>query len=314
MSRALLSEPPAKRQRAQGEGDGNADRPGLAEEDQEFQRLEAVSNVQDELNALEEEEAQQVLLVHKAFLKRKRPLYIKRQEAIVQVPDFWLKVPYISDGDQLALSYLEAVAVHKATPAAAAVAASGSTAGAADGDKGRKSGASEEEKEEVSESVGGGGEKLDDDDDVGFRVTFTFRENPFFSNSELWREWEPADEKASFSVVSWKDTDESRDLQSCLLWNLDPALHEETPSFFSIFGDDMEDYELGEALRGDITDNPLDIYMRHDFDAEAPGEEEEGGAAAQPEGDGEGGEYDGGVNQIGGGLEEDGGDTIVDEG
>lgn len=30
-----------------------------------------------------------------------------------------------------------------------------------------------------------------------------------------------------------------------------------------IFGDDMEeDYELGEALRGDITDNPLDIYMR----------------------------------------------------
>jgi len=23
-----------------------------------------------------------------------------------------------------------------------------------------------------------------------------------------------------------------------------------------------EDYELGEALRGDITDNPLEIYMR----------------------------------------------------
>ncbi|CAM9497427.1 unnamed protein product [Ectocarpus sp. 4 AP-2014] len=314
MSRPLLAEPPAKRQRAQGEGDGNADGPGWAEEDQEFQRLEAVSNVQDELNALEEEEAQKVLLVHKTFLKRKRPLYIKRQEAIAQVPDFWLKVPYISDGDQLALSYLEAVAVHKATSTAAAVAASGAAAGAAECDEGRKSGVSEEEKEEVSESVGGEGEKLDDDDDVGFRVTFTFRENPFFSNSELWREWEPAEEKASFSVVKWKDTDESRDLQSCLLWNLDPVLHEETPSFFSIFGDDMEDYELGEALRGDITDNPLDIYMRHDFDAEALEEEEDGGAAAQPEGDGAGGEYDGGVNQIGGGLEEGVGDTIVDEG
>lgn len=34
----------------------------------------------------------QVLLVHKAFLKRKRPLYIRRQEAISKVPDFWLKV------------------------------------------------------------------------------------------------------------------------------------------------------------------------------------------------------------------------------
>lgn len=63
MSRPLLAEPPAKRQRAQGEGDGNADGPGWAEEDQEFQRLEAVSNVQDELNALEEEEAQQVCLL-----------------------------------------------------------------------------------------------------------------------------------------------------------------------------------------------------------------------------------------------------------
>lgn len=29
-----------------------------------------------------------------------------------------------------------------------------------------------------------------------------------------------------------------------------------------IFCEDVEDYELGEALRGDITDNPLDIYMR----------------------------------------------------
>lgn len=34
----------------------------------------------------------QVLMVHKAFLKRKRPLYSKRQEAIAEVPDFWLKV------------------------------------------------------------------------------------------------------------------------------------------------------------------------------------------------------------------------------
>lgn len=29
-----------------------------------------------------------------------------------------------------------------------------------------------------------------------------------------------------------------------------------------IFCEDMDDYELGEALRGDITDNPLEIYMR----------------------------------------------------
>lgn len=70
MSRPLLAEPPAKRQRAQEEGDRNADGPGWAEEDQEFQRLEAVSNVQDELNALEEEEAQQVRCVWRMDKRR----------------------------------------------------------------------------------------------------------------------------------------------------------------------------------------------------------------------------------------------------
>lgn len=35
--------------------------------------------------------------------------------------------------------------------------------------------------------------------------------------------------------MEWKDTDESRELQACLLWNLDPeADPEETPSFFSV--------------------------------------------------------------------------------
>ena len=29
-----------------------------------------------------------------------------------------------------------------------------------------------------------------------------------------------------------------------------------------IFCEDVEDYELGELLRGEITDNPLDIYLR----------------------------------------------------
>lgn len=60
MSRPLLAEPPPKRQRAPGEEEVNAEEPGDLEEDREFRRLEAVSAVQDELNALEDEEAHQV--------------------------------------------------------------------------------------------------------------------------------------------------------------------------------------------------------------------------------------------------------------
>eukprot|EP00752_Nemacystus_decipiens_P002528 g2372.t1 len=250
MSRPTLPEPPPKRQRAEGNSDESLGGSGGLEEDQEFRRLEAVSAVQDELNALGEEEAQQVLQVHKAFLKRKRPLYAKRQEAISEVPDFWLKVllahpmtqPYISDGDQLALSYLESVSVHKALSTAA-----GGGAVTASAESKEKSGAAE--KHPPSKRAGENGElekpartgrpeELDDDDDVGFRVTFAFRENPFFSNAELWREWETSDGQAAFSAVEWKDTDESKELQACLLWNLDPDAADlgETPSFFSGVG------------------------------------------------------------------------------
>lgn len=59
MSRPIPTEPPAKRQRAQVDGEEGLGGPGGIEEDQEFRRLEAVSAVQDELNALGEEEAQQ---------------------------------------------------------------------------------------------------------------------------------------------------------------------------------------------------------------------------------------------------------------
>lgn len=68
MSRPVVVEPPNKRQRAArevaGQGKEGVDEVvegrGLEEDDEEFRRLEAVSAVQDELNALEEEEAQQV--------------------------------------------------------------------------------------------------------------------------------------------------------------------------------------------------------------------------------------------------------------
>lgn len=60
MSRPTLSEPPSKRHRAQADGEEESlGVSGGTEEDQEFRRLEAVSAVQDKLNALGEEEAQQ---------------------------------------------------------------------------------------------------------------------------------------------------------------------------------------------------------------------------------------------------------------
>lgn len=71
MSRPLLAEPPPKRQRAPGEDEVDAEEPGDLEEDREFRRLEAVSTVQDELNALEDEEARQVRVKYVYHFGRK---------------------------------------------------------------------------------------------------------------------------------------------------------------------------------------------------------------------------------------------------
>lgn len=43
--------------------------------------------------------------------------------------------------------------------------------------------------------------------------------------------------QAAFSPVRWKDTEEAKELQACLAWNLDSETamgSEETPSFFSV--------------------------------------------------------------------------------
>lgn len=63
----MLADPRAKRKRAQGEDEKIDEQRKFLEADQEFRRLEAVSVVQDELNALEEDEAQQVCCYRSKF-------------------------------------------------------------------------------------------------------------------------------------------------------------------------------------------------------------------------------------------------------
>ncbi|CAM9782984.1 unnamed protein product, partial [Ascophyllum nodosum] len=185
-----------------------------------------------------------------------------------------LTQPYVSDCDQFALKFLEAISVSKAlvVPTLAGIPQQkqepSEEEGANDAVKAKGVVVVGGKKESDADDDDGEGDD-DDDDGVAFRVVFTFKENPFFSNKQLWKEWEsPEAQQAAFSEVDWKDTEEAKELQSFLVWNLDPNAAEEsdTPSFFSIFCEDVEDYELGELLRGEITDNPLDIYLRHDFE------------------------------------------------
>lgn len=66
MSQTTVAEPPAKRQRADNEDNGNGEKEGEPKDDDEFLQLQAVSVVQEELNDLEEEEANAVRPVQTA--------------------------------------------------------------------------------------------------------------------------------------------------------------------------------------------------------------------------------------------------------
>ncbi|CAN0206556.1 unnamed protein product, partial [Discosporangium mesarthrocarpum] len=151
----------SKRQRKEGQREVDT-----SDVEAEVQDIMPIKQVQDELSSLEEEEAKKIVLITKAYLALKRPLYQKRQNVIAQVPQFWLKVllahettrAYILDEDQEALSFLESLTV-----------------------------------DDVSAVAGGANAHEDDEEDedesIGCRVTFVFGENPFFSSRELWIEY-----------------------------------------------------------------------------------------------------------------------------
>lgn len=60
MSQTTVAEPPTKRQRAEIDDNENREKEEEPKDDDEFLQLQAVSVVQEELNDLEEEEANEV--------------------------------------------------------------------------------------------------------------------------------------------------------------------------------------------------------------------------------------------------------------
>ncbi|CAM9289892.1 unnamed protein product [Choristocarpus tenellus] len=277
MATAVAVEPSSKRQKTLVPPDP-VTQDGETEGEEE--RVMAIQAIQEKLNAIGVEEAKEVLSVNRKHMKRKRPLFQERQEAIAQVPQFWLKVllahevsqGYIADVDQEALTHLESISVEDITELSAT-----------------------SSKKEAASGGGNQEDEVKEEDGLGFRVTFVFRENPFFSNTELWKEYVTDSDgdnlQVTASPIKWKDSAEAQEVQSSLLPAVraitkakasadngdakgdgeeeedEEVLLENQPSFFSLFDDEeVADVELGEAIREDIFPHPLEIYLSHDFD------------------------------------------------
>ena len=150
--------------------------------------------------------------------------------------------------------------------------------------------------------------KENDDIKSGYKVVFTFRENPYFSNSLIEKEIKLNEEGelvGSATKIDWKEG------QSLVSQTPQPNQPQNeaggVDSFFHWFSEEassgLGQDELGEIIKDDIWPNPLQYYLAtEEGDEDGDGEEEfgdeddeddddeDGDGAADGEEDGEGAE------------------------
>merc|ERR1712042_296147 len=203
--------------------------------------IEAIDAVQNQLEDLSDQASQEILKVEQKFNALRKPHYEKRAQVISQIPNFWATVFLNHPQLSAILCEDDEVALQSLS------------------------------KVDVEEMEG--------DVKSGYKIAFTFNENPYFENKELTKE------------VNQADPDQSKATEI-------KRKNEEQASFFNWFVKPTDEGydEIGDAIKDEIWPNPLQFYLGED---EGDEEDDDGGDddEAEEEGDeededGEGAEED----------------------
>lgn len=131
--------------------------------------LERVEKIQEGLEDVLDEVSTKILQIEKEANAQREPLYESRRAAIADVPAFWVQALM---GHPLLVEYIMP------------------------------------RDEEILEYLTQLNVQMEEDIKSGYRITLSFRENPFFSNAELYKELKYADDgelSTSASMVQWKE-------------------------------------------------------------------------------------------------------------
>jgi len=230
-------------------------------DDEQTEKLFAeLDEEQDKIEALDQEENAKVIEIAKQYNQHRKPHMHKRNEIISRVPDFWFTA--FSNHPVLGnLIVEEDVDIFK-----------------------------------YLESV-----EVVDSDDVtsGFKISMTFKKNPYFANTMLSKEYKYDDEggevKIIASPISWKKGKDPTAPGEDTKGGKRAASEVENISFFCWFGEEEED-ELAEVFKSDFWTNPVKYFHNLvdevDEDDEEGDEDEEG--VEDEEGDEEEGDEEGG--------------------
>lgn len=198
--------------------------------------IEKLQEAQDELEKVNEEASDKVLEVEQKYNEIRRPVYLKRNDVIKSIPDFWLTAflshpalcDTLSEEDQKIFKYLDSLDV-------------------------------EDFKDLKS----------------GYSITFNFKENPYFEDTKLTKTFTFSDEgttKITGTVIKWKQGMAAavNGVNHEKKGNKRPFAHQ---SFFSWFSEteqkdliELQD-EVGEIIKEDLWPNPLK-YFNNDADEE----------------------------------------------
>jgi len=221
--------------------------------DEELQlSIQAMDEIQNNLDDLTEKASVEILVVEQKYNKLRKPYYKQRNEIIDKIPAFWATV--FANHPQVS-----AIVTEK-----------------------------DEEALQFLASL-----EVEEFEDIksGYKITFHFKTNPFFSNQVLVKEFHISEDannsgNSKHTEINWKPGKSlapKADLKAGMKRGKDEMGG--PTSFFNWFNDVSEDgiCEVGESVKDDIWPNPLQYFLNdvndsmedEEFDEDDDEEEEE---------------------------------------
>lgn len=225
--------PAAKVRKTEGlESAGDADE--SHDFDAETQKaLEEIDACQNEIDSLNEKASEEILLVEQKYNKLRKPHYASRNELIQKIPNFWVTAFVNHPQISAILDEEEEECLHHLTMV------------------------------EVEEF---------EDIKSGYRIKFSFNENPFFSNSTLVKEFHLAstgDPASQSTPIKWMA---KMNLVEKALSNGQSGSKRKhtglTRTFFQWFMDNADPSadDIAEVIKDDMWPNPLQYFLAPDIE------------------------------------------------
>lgn len=221
--------------------------------------IEKIDEIQNNLDSLTEKASAEILQVEQKYNKLRQPYYAKRGEMIKSIPNFWATV-FINHPQVSAIL-----------------------------------GEEDEDALQYLTSI-----SVEEFEDIksGYKIKFQFKQNPYFSNDEIEKEFHLHDDEIPAGPTS-----------TAIKWLPGKSLvakatngaggkrrnEEAQPSFFTWFAENPEAGmdEIGEAIKDEIWPNPLQFYLGNmDDEAEDEDLDDEGGEEDEEDEEGEEDEED----------------------